>query len=70
MLLYSAILIEMPLLCDCRRPTLLYELWFDCWATKTWEDAKVHVGDMRMLRWMCGLTRKDRIRNENIRGNL
>ena len=28
---------------------------------------KISVAEMRMLRWMCGKTWKDRIRNTNIR---
>ncbi|CAG9134626.1 unnamed protein product [Plutella xylostella] len=43
------------------RPVMLYGA--ECWATKVMSDERrMHVAEMRMLRWMCGVTRKDRIR--------
>ena len=38
------------------------------WATTRGQEARLEVNEMRMLRWMCGVTRRDKIRNENIRG--
>ncbi|PHT26468.1 hypothetical protein CQW23_33915 [Capsicum baccatum] len=47
------------------RPTMLYGA--ECWQVKNSHIQKMKVAEMRMLRWMCGLTRGDRVRNETIR---
>ena len=48
------------------RPALLYGA--ETWATTRGQEARLEVNEMRMLRWMCGVTRRDKIRNEHIRG--
>ncbi|KAD5318012.1 hypothetical protein E3N88_17958 [Mikania micrantha] len=50
------------------RPTMMYGS--DCWPIKKIQERKLETSEMRMLRWMCGHTRLDRIRNETIRGRL
>ena len=40
----------------------------ETWATTKRQESRIEVNEMRMLRWMCGVTRKDNIRNEHIRG--
>ena len=47
------------------RPALLYGA--ETWATTKGQETRLEVNEMRMLRWMCGVTR-DKIRNEHIRG--
>ena len=48
------------------RPALLYGAV--TWATTRGQEARLEVNEMRMLRWMCGVTRRDHIQNEHIRG--
>ena len=50
------------------RPILLYGS--ECWTVKYQYEQKMSVVEMRMLRWMCGHTRKDKIRNEVIRNKV
>ena len=40
----------------------------ETWAVKKAQEKKLDVAEMRMLRWMSGVTKLDRIRNERIRG--
>ncbi|XP_070012748.1 uncharacterized protein [Nicotiana sylvestris] len=50
------------------RPTMLYVA--ECWPVKSSHVQQMKVAEMRMLRWMCGHTRLDRIRNEVIRDKV
>jgi hypothetical protein len=50
------------------RPVMMYDAEY--WTTKGQHVQKMSVAEMRMLRWICGHTRKDRIRNDDIRNKL
>ncbi|KAF3624282.1 putative pre-mRNA-processing factor 6-like [Capsicum annuum] len=47
------------------RPAMLYGA--ECWSVKNSHIQRVKVAVMRMLHWMCGLTRGDKVRNETVR---
>ena len=48
------------------RPAIMYGA--ETWALKKAQEKKLDVAEMMMLRWMSGVTKLDRIRNERIRG--
>ena len=50
------------------RPVVLYGS--DCWAVTKMDEKRLHEAEMRILRWMCGMTRMDKARNECTRGRL
>ena len=50
------------------RPAMLYGA--ECWPTKRRHVQQLGVAEMRMLRWMCGHPRKDRVRNDDIRDRV
>ena len=47
------------------RPFLLYGT--ECWANKKQHTQKISIAEMRILRWICGKTRMDKVRSEDIR---
>ena len=50
------------------RPAMVYGA--ETWASKMRQEARLEASEMRMLRWACGVTLKDRVRNEHIRGSF
>jgi hypothetical protein len=50
------------------RPAALYGV--ECWPTKRRHVQQLSVAEMCMLRWICGNTRRERVRNDDIRERL
>lgn len=50
------------------RPVMTYSS--ECWAVKKCHVQKLSVAEMKMLRMMCGVTRRDRVRNEYVRASV
>ena len=48
------------------RPAMMYGA--ETWSVKKTQQKKLDLAEMRMLRWMRGVTKLDGIRNEIIRG--
>ena len=46
------------------KPTMTYGA--ECWAVRKKDENRLHVAEMRMLRWIRGKTRKDHVRNQSI----
>ena len=46
------------------KPTMTYGA--ECWAVRKKDENRLHVAEMRMLRWIRGKTRKDHVRNQII----
>ena len=47
------------------RPALMHRA--ETWALKKAKEKKLKVAEMRILRWMCRVTKLDKIRHERIR---
>ena len=50
------------------RPAMMYGS--ETWGIKKAQEKEMTVAEMRMLHWMCRVTKKDKIRNELIKGTV
>ena len=50
------------------RPAFIYGA--ETWATTKRDEERLNVNEMRMLRWTCGVRRRDRVANKHVRGSL
>ena len=50
------------------RPAMLYGA--ECWHMKRRHVQQISVAKMHMLRWICGHTRRGRVRNDDIHDRL
>ncbi|CAK1586881.1 unnamed protein product [Parnassius mnemosyne] len=50
------------------KPALLYGS--ECWPMRKTDEQKLHVIEMKMLRWSGGVSKMDKIRNYYIRGSF
>ena len=50
------------------RPAMIYDS--ETWRMKRAQEKKMTVAEMAMVLWMCGVTKKDKIRNELIKGTV
>ena len=42
----------------------------DTWTTTKIQERRLEVNEIRMLMWMCGVTKKNKTRNENVSGSM
>ena len=49
------------------RPALSYGA--ETWATTRGKETRLEVNEMRMLRWMCGVTRRDNKSGASVQEN-
>lgn len=50
------------------KPNMLYGL--ECWIVDRKIEQSIRVMKLRMLRWRSGVTRDERIKNENVRCSI
>ena len=50
------------------RPVMMYGS--ETWAIKKEQERRLDVAEIKMIRWSMGKTRKDKVRNDNLRNAM